>query len=267
MHVRDETENVLVEVEDHGPGIPRADRNRIFERFYKVDRARSRGRGGTGLGLAIARHIVDRHRGHIWVQSEEGRGVELLRQPPKSGLEQRCSAPRTMITPVADGRRDVLDAVTAAAARERHRISASSHCHESEASPAAAANTSRSPGSPRNGKPNGQRGEVHDRRRIEQRQSRAWPGTFGGAVGAPRRARPSARASRAPSAAASRPRTPNAIRIAPPTTRSGSMSGPMNVRDPQAGERGDRARRRDPPWPRRRPRRDRRAGRASGPSG
>ena len=78
VRVRGDKENVLIEVEDHGPGIPQSERNRIFERFYKVDRARSRGRGGTGLGLAIARHIVDRHRGHIWVQSEEGRGSSFF---------------------------------------------------------------------------------------------------------------------------------------------------------------------------------------------
>jgi two-component system phosphate regulon sensor histidine kinase PhoR len=85
VHVRGEPEQVLVEIEDHGPGIPRADRNRIFERFYKVDRARSRGRGGTGLGLAIARHIVDRHGGHIWVQSEEGQGSSFFVSLPKAG--------------------------------------------------------------------------------------------------------------------------------------------------------------------------------------
>ena len=84
VRVRGDKENVLIEVEDHGPGIPQADRNRIFERFYKVDRARSRGRGGTGLGLAIARHIVDRHRGHIWVQSEEGRGSSFFVSLPKA---------------------------------------------------------------------------------------------------------------------------------------------------------------------------------------
>lgn len=84
VHVRTEPENVLVEVEDYGPGIPTVDRNRIFERFYKVDRARSRGRGGTGLGLAIARHIVERHRGHIWVQSEEGRGSKFFVSLPRA---------------------------------------------------------------------------------------------------------------------------------------------------------------------------------------
>ena len=87
VRVRGDKENVLVEVEDHGPGIPSEDRNRIFERFYKVDRARSRGRGGTGLGLAIARHIVDRHRGHIWVQSEEGSGSSFFVSLPKAAQE------------------------------------------------------------------------------------------------------------------------------------------------------------------------------------
>ena len=61
-------------VTDHGPGIPRAALPRVFERFYKGDRARTRGVGGTGLGLSIARHVVEAHGGRIWVDSEEGRG-------------------------------------------------------------------------------------------------------------------------------------------------------------------------------------------------
>lgn len=69
---------IVVSVEDRGMGIPAADLGRIFERFYKVDRARVRGKGGTGLGLAIARHIVDSHGGRIWVESEEGRGATFL---------------------------------------------------------------------------------------------------------------------------------------------------------------------------------------------
>jgi two-component system phosphate regulon sensor histidine kinase PhoR len=65
---------VVVRVRDEGVGIPAAEIGRVFERFYKVDRARVRGKGGTGLGLAIARHIVEGHGGRIWVESEEGAG-------------------------------------------------------------------------------------------------------------------------------------------------------------------------------------------------
>ena len=74
VHLAREDDEVIVSVEDDGPGIARADHDRIFERFYKVDRARARGRGGTGLGLAIARHIVERHGGRLWVESDEGAG-------------------------------------------------------------------------------------------------------------------------------------------------------------------------------------------------
>jgi len=66
---------VVSSVADYGVGIPRAAQARIFERFYKVDRARVRGEaGGTGLGLAIARHIIDQHGGTISVESVEGSG-------------------------------------------------------------------------------------------------------------------------------------------------------------------------------------------------
>ena len=65
----------MTSIADRGVGIPKAAQGRIFERFYKVDRARVRGEaGGTGLGLAIARHIIEQHGGTIWVTSSEGRG-------------------------------------------------------------------------------------------------------------------------------------------------------------------------------------------------
>ncbi len=61
-------------VRDDGPGIPAEARERVFERFYRVDRARSRDTGGTGLGLAIVKHIVQAHGGEVWLKSELGHG-------------------------------------------------------------------------------------------------------------------------------------------------------------------------------------------------
>jgi two-component system phosphate regulon sensor histidine kinase PhoR len=67
-------DSVIVSVRDEGVGIPVKDQARVFERFYKADRARQRGLGGTGLGLAIARHIVEAHGGGIWLESTDGVG-------------------------------------------------------------------------------------------------------------------------------------------------------------------------------------------------
>mgnify|MGYP002797578960 FL=1 len=68
---------VRLEVSDNGIGIPQADRGRVFERFYRVDKARSRESGGTGLGLSIAKEIIDRHQGSISLVDREGPGTTV----------------------------------------------------------------------------------------------------------------------------------------------------------------------------------------------
>jgi two-component system phosphate regulon sensor histidine kinase PhoR len=65
---------VVVSVQDDGAGIPREHLPRLTERFYRVDKGRSRAVGGTGLGLAIVKHVVNRHRGQLAIESEEGKG-------------------------------------------------------------------------------------------------------------------------------------------------------------------------------------------------
>ena len=79
--------DIVTSVQDHGVGIPRDAQDRVFERFYKVDRARMRAEtgGGTGLGLAIARHVVEQHGGRIWVESSEGSGSTFSFALPVAG--------------------------------------------------------------------------------------------------------------------------------------------------------------------------------------
>lgn len=86
IHTRTEGLWVSIDIEDQGIGIPARDLERIFERFYRVDRARSRETGGTGLGLAIVRHVVQNHEGEVTVTSREGEGSTFtLRLPAGPG--------------------------------------------------------------------------------------------------------------------------------------------------------------------------------------
>jgi len=75
-------DRALISVRDEGIGIPKRDQERIFERFYRVDRARSRWTGGTGLGLAIVRHVAAYHGGDVSVQSVEGQGSTFVLSLP-----------------------------------------------------------------------------------------------------------------------------------------------------------------------------------------
>jgi two-component system phosphate regulon sensor histidine kinase PhoR len=72
-------------VQDHGPGIPQKYQPRIFERFFRVDKARSRKIGGTGLGLAIVKHISQVHGGRVSLESSSGRGSTFTIHLPTGG--------------------------------------------------------------------------------------------------------------------------------------------------------------------------------------
>lgn len=76
--------NVVVKIKDTGIGITKKEIPRIFERFYRVDRARSRDSGGTGLGLAIVKHLVEAHKGHIAVESKVGVGTTFMIELPRN---------------------------------------------------------------------------------------------------------------------------------------------------------------------------------------
>ena len=84
---RTDAGRVRIAVQSDGAGIPPEARDRIFERFYRLDRARSREAGGTGLGLAIVKHIVQSHGGEVWVESEPGHGATFYFTLPWIGPE------------------------------------------------------------------------------------------------------------------------------------------------------------------------------------
>lgn len=87
--------HVLISVRDHGVGIPEGDRERIFERFYRVDRTRSRATGGTGLGLSIVRHVAQAHGGEVSVESEEGSGSTFRLKLPLAAVSRSRRNRRT----------------------------------------------------------------------------------------------------------------------------------------------------------------------------
>jgi two-component system phosphate regulon sensor histidine kinase PhoR len=85
LTVREVDDEVRIEVADRGPGIPAHEQERIFERFYRVDKARSRKLGGTGLGLAIVRHVMAAHQGRVELRSTPGVGSSFCLVLPLSG--------------------------------------------------------------------------------------------------------------------------------------------------------------------------------------
>jgi two-component system sensor histidine kinase SenX3 len=91
VQVRVRVEGAYAElmVADNGIGIPAADHDRIFERFYRVDKARSRDTGGTGLGLSIVRHVATNHGGEVLVSSQEGEGSTFVLRIPIATVPER----------------------------------------------------------------------------------------------------------------------------------------------------------------------------------
>jgi two-component system sensor histidine kinase SenX3 len=90
VRTRVDDKAVEVMVADQGIGIPSRDLDRVFERFYRVDKARSRETGGTGLGLSIVRHVATNHGGEVLVSSQEGEGSTFVLRLPASLIVHRA---------------------------------------------------------------------------------------------------------------------------------------------------------------------------------
>ena len=87
ISLKQEDDNIIWRVRDNGIGIPQEDQEHIFERFYRVDKARGRETGGTGLGLSIVKQMVKMHGGSISVHSIPGQGSEFVVVFPQEGAE------------------------------------------------------------------------------------------------------------------------------------------------------------------------------------
>jgi two-component system, OmpR family, sensor histidine kinase VicK len=86
--MKEKDEEIIVSISDQGMGIPKENIGKIFDRFYRVDKARTRKLGGTGLGLAIAKEMVNAHGGAIWATSEEGKGTKISFSLPYERSEE-----------------------------------------------------------------------------------------------------------------------------------------------------------------------------------
>ncbi|MEX2273030.1 MAG: ATP-binding protein [Vicinamibacterales bacterium] len=92
INVSRESDDIVIAIADRGPGIPASDLDRIFERFYRVDRARTRAPGGTGLGLAIVKHLIGLHGGGVRAENREGGGaIFTVRIPQKPGYPPKTA--------------------------------------------------------------------------------------------------------------------------------------------------------------------------------
>jgi two-component system sensor histidine kinase VicK len=81
-------DKITISISDEGVGIPKDNLDKIFDRFYRVDKARTRKLGGTGLGLAIAKEMVNAHGGRIWADSVEGKGTTIFFTLPYDQSEE-----------------------------------------------------------------------------------------------------------------------------------------------------------------------------------
>lgn len=88
VHLSETHNNILLSITDQGLGIPKKDLQKVFDRFYRVDKARARKQGGTGLGLAITKEVIKAHGGNIWVESQEGRGSTFYITLPYEPYEE-----------------------------------------------------------------------------------------------------------------------------------------------------------------------------------